>query len=319
MKSSLFRSIAAGAVAAAALGMAVPALAQDEVVNLYTSRHYDADEQLYQRFTEQTGIEVNVIEGNADELIERMRNEGANSPADVLITVDAGRLWRAKEAGVLQSIESETLNERVPENLRDPDGQWYGLTKRARVLIYNRDAVDPTELSSYEDLAEDEWNDRVLIRSSSNVYNQSLAGSMIAALGEDRTSEWAAGMVENMARPPQGGDTDQIRAVAAGEGDVAVSNTYYLGRLINSDDPADQEVASKVAVFFPNQEGRGTHVNISGAGVAAFAPNPDNARAFLEFMVSDEAQEIFAGANEELMRAALEQNVVPVSPATDTA
>ncbi|HEX7003955.1 MAG TPA: Fe(3+) ABC transporter substrate-binding protein [Trueperaceae bacterium] len=270
-----------------------------DVVNVYSSRHYPTDEELYEEFTDETGIEVNVIEADADELIARIESEGRNSPADVFITVDAGRLWRAEQAGILASVDSEVLEERIPENLRHPEGKWFGLTQRVRVIVYNEEAVDPSELSTYEDLADERWDDRICIRSSSNVYNQSLVASLIAANGAEATEEWAEGLVDNMARRPQGGDTDQILAVAAGECDVAVVNHYYLARLIASDDPADREVAEKVGLFFPNQEGRGAHVNISGAGVVATAPHPENAVRFIEYLTSPEAQEIFAQGNNE--------------------
>ncbi|MEO0827512.1 MAG: Fe(3+) ABC transporter substrate-binding protein [Cyanobacteria bacterium J06639_16] len=268
-------------------------------VNVYTSRHYDADDALYETFTEATGIEVNIIEGEADELIERISNEGDNSPADVLITVDAGRLWRAEEAGIFQPVDSTQLTEAIPANLRHPDGLWFGLTKRARVIVYNADTVSPEELSTYEALAEPDWQGRVCIRSSGNIYNQSLLGSMVEANGVEATETWAENLTGNLAREPEGGDTDQIKAVAAGQCDVAVVNHYYWARLAKSDDAADLDVAGKTAVFFPNQGDRGTHVNISGAGVVASAPNPDNAIAFLEFLVTPEAQAIFAGDNNE--------------------
>jgi iron(III) transport system substrate-binding protein len=271
----------------------------DEVVNVYSARHYDIDNDLYNSFTEQTGIEVNLVEGNSDELLERIVNDGANSPADVFITVDAGRLWRAEEAGILQPTESEVLESQIPENLRHPQGLWFGLTTRARVLIYSVENVDPSELSTYEALAEPEWQGRVCVRSSSNIYNQSLVGSMIEAKGLAATGQWARGLVENFARPPEGGDIDQIRAVASGLCDVAIANHYYWARLAKSDDPDDQAVIENTAVFFPNQEDRGTHVNVSGAGVIATAPNPENAITFLEFLVSPEAQTVFANGNNE--------------------
>lgn len=271
----------------------------ESVVNLYSSRHYDTDDALYDNFTEQTGIEVNLIEAEADELIERIKSEGANSPADVLITVDAGRLWRAEEEGLLQSIESETLEAAIPENLRHPDNLWFGLTTRARLIVYNNDTVDPSELSTYEALAEPEWEGRVCIRSSSNIYNMSLVASMIESKGEEAAAEWVDGLVKNLAREPEGGDTDQIRAVAAGQCDVAISNHYYWARLMKSDDAADQEVASQTSVFFPNQDDRGTHVNISGAGVVTTSPNRENAIAFIEYLTSPEAQEVFAAGNNE--------------------
>ena len=284
------------------------AFAQDETVNIYSARHYDTDVELFDTFTQETGIKVNLIEGDADELIERIRSEGANSPADVLITTDAGRLWRAEDDGLLKSVDSEALTEAIPENLRNPAGQWFGLTKRARVIVYNKDSVDPTELSTYEDLADPKWRGRVCARSSSNVYNQSLLASIIAADGADAAEAWATGLVENFARPPQGGDTDQIAAVAAGECDVTIVNHYYYARMVagagpeDDDDPAIEnqaEIAARVGLFFPNQDSRGTHVNISGAAVLNNAPHPDNAVRFLEFLVTEEAQTIFAEGNFE--------------------
>lgn len=269
------------------------------VVNVYSHRHYDSDQELFRRFTEATGIQVNVVTASADELITRLENEGASSPADVLITVDAGRLQRAKERGLLQPIESTVLEANVPEHLRDRDNQWFGLTQRARILVYHTGRVQPEELSTYEALAAPEWKGRVLIRSSSNVYNQSLLAAMIAHLGAEKAEEWAAGIVENMARPPSGGDTDQIKAVAAGAGDVAVSNSYYLARMIESSDPEERRVAEQVAPFFPNQGDRGTHVNVSGAGVTSSSSNRENAIRLLEFLSDDEAQAVFAEANGE--------------------
>jgi iron(III) transport system substrate-binding protein len=281
-----------------------PAMAQfgrnrGNVVNLYTSRHYDADDELYEAFAEATGIRVNVVEADADQLIERIKAEGANSPADLLMTVDAGRLWRAQQEDIFEPVDSAVLTDAVPENLRHPDGLWFGLTKRARVIMYNKDVVDPSELSTYEDLADPKWRGRILVRTSTNIYNQSLVGSLIAAHGVDDTEDWARGFVANFAREPEGNDTAQIKSAAAGLGDIAIANTYYLARLARSDDPADQEVAEKMRVFFPNQDGRGTHVNISGAGVIKTAPNPEAAIQFLEFLVSPEAQEIFANSNNE--------------------
>jgi iron(III) transport system substrate-binding protein len=281
------------------LGLLASVAAQAELVNVYSARHYDTDEELYSRFTDQTGIRVNVIEADADELIERIRSEGRNSPADVIVTVDAGRLWRADEAGLLAPVDSRVLEEAIPGNLRHPEGKWFGLTLRVRAIVYNNGTVDPSELSSYEDLASDKWRDRICIRSSDNVYNQSLVASLIEVNGAEAAEEWARGLVANMARDPQGGDTDQIRAVAAGECDIAVSNHYYLARLVASDDPVDQEVADQVDIFFPNQDGRGAHVNVSGAGVVATAPHRENAIRFIEFLASPEAQEVFARGNNE--------------------
>lgn len=270
-----------------------------DVVNVYSHRHYEADQILFDRFTELTGIQVNVVTASADELITRLENEGEASPADMLITVDAGRLHRAKTRGLLQPVTSATLEGNVPDHLRDRDGEWWGLTQRARVIAYHRERVDSTELSTYEALAEPGWDDRVLIRSSENVYNQSLIASIIANDGEEAAAEWAEGIVENMAREPSGGDTDQVTAVAAGAGDVAVVNTYYIARLVESSDPEEQRIASQIGVFFPNQAGRGTHVNVSGAGVTRHARNVENAVALLEFLTGEEAQGVFAEANQE--------------------
>ncbi len=276
-----------------------PAETAAAVVNVYSARHYAVDDDLFASFTEQTGIEVNVVEGNSDELIERIKVEGDASPADVFITVDAGRLWRAEEADILQPVSSAVLDEKVPASLRHPDGLWYGLTKRARVLVYNVDAVDSAELSTYEALAEPVWNGRVCVRSSSNIYNQSLLGSLIETIGVEATEAWAEGLVNNFARDPDGGDVNQIQAVAAGQCDVAIVNHYYWARLAKSDEPESQDVIAKTAVFFPNQEDRGTHVNISGVGVVVGAENKENAIAFLEFLVSPEAQQVFANSNNE--------------------
>ncbi|TQE97310.1 MAG: extracellular solute-binding protein [Spiribacter salinus] len=270
-----------------------------EVVNVYSARHYDVDQMLYDAFTEETGIEVQVLEGSSDQLVERIRREGVASPADVLVTVDAGRLWRAEDAGILQPLESEFLNDRIPEYLRHPDGLWFGLSQRVRVIYYSPERFDPSLVSSYEDLTRPELEGRICIRSSNNIYNQSLMASIIEAHGAEAAEEWARGVVANMARSPEGGDTDQIRAVAAGECDVAVGNQYYYLRLVNSDDPADRAVAQQVSLIIPNQEGRGVHVNVGGAGVVAGAPNRENAVRFLEFLASDQAQELFANETYE--------------------
>lgn len=268
-------------------------------VNVYTHRHYESDQQLFENFTEQTGITVNVINASADELMQRMELEGENSPADVLITVDAGRLYRAKEKGLLQPVTSETLNTNIPARFRDKDKQWYGLTYRARVLAYDENKVDPAQLSTYEDLAGPEWKGQVLVRSSDNIYNQSLMASLIAAHGKEEAQAWAEGVVNNMARTPKGGDRDQVKAIAAGQGTVAVVNTYYVGKMLSSDDADERKAGEGVAIRFPNQEGRGTHINVSGAGVGAHAPNKENAVKFIEFLSGEEAQQVFAQANYE--------------------
>lgn len=269
------------------------------VVNVYSHRHYEADEQLFRRFTEETGIRVNVVTASADELITRLENEGANSPADVLITVDAGRLHRAKEKGLLQPVRSELLEEVIPASLRDPEGYWYGMTMRARVLVYDPSRVDAADLTSYEDLADPRWQGRVLVRSSGNVYNQSLLASIIAATGEEGAAGWASGIVANMARQPSGSDTDQAKAVAAGVGDVAIVNSYYVARLKSSADPEDRRIGDRLAVVFPNQDGRGTHINVSGAGVTRSSKNTENAIRLLEFLAGEDAQRLFSEANFE--------------------
>ena len=279
--------------AAAALAMAWPAVAE-EVVNIYNSRHYGTDQQLWDGFTAATGIKVNVVDGTHEQLIQRMQSEGANSPADVFITVDAGRLAQASSLGLLQPIKSPVLDELIPANLRDPDGLWYGLAKRARVLVYAKDRVDPAQLSTYEALADPAFKGKVLVRSSTNVYNLSLVGSILAADGAEATETWCKGLVANMARPPEGGDTDQLKAVAAGVGDVAISNTYYLARLKASKKPEEQAIGEQLAVFFPNQGDRGTHVNVSGAGVLKSAPNQGNAVKLIEYLAQPESQRYFA-------------------------
>ncbi|MGF1494679.1 MAG: Fe(3+) ABC transporter substrate-binding protein [Microcoleaceae cyanobacterium] len=273
--------------------------ANPKELNLYSARHYDTDNQIYQGFTNKTGIKVNLVEGKATELVERIKSEGANSPADVLITVDAGNLWRAQQAGIFQPISSAKLSQAIPASLRDPSNNWFGFSKRARVIMYNKAKVNPTQLSTYEDLASSKWNGNVLVRSSSNIYNQSLVASMIQNVGSTETEQWAEGLVENFARPPEGNDTAQIKAVAAGVGDVALANSYYLGRLAASSKPEDKAIVQKVGMFFPNQRGRGTHINISGAGVVKNAPNKAGAIQFLEYLASPEAQKIFAMGNNE--------------------
>lgn len=289
----------AGVLAGAALVGGSPGRAQDQELNLYSSRHYQTDEALYEGFTKETGIKINRLEGKSDELIERIKNEGVNSPADILITVDAGRLWRAEQAGLFQPTHSDVLEARIPANLRHPDGLWYGFATRARLIYYNTDEIAEGEVLSYEDLADPRWQGRVCIRSSGNVYNQSLLGSMIAAHGEADAEAWAKGVVSNFARSPQGGDTDQIRSVAAGQCGLAVANSYYFVRLMKSDKAEDQAVVEKIGVVFPNQDGRGTHVNVSGAGILKHAPHPDAALKFLEYLAGEKAQHYFSdGSNE---------------------
>ncbi|PGH53595.1 Fe(3+) ABC transporter substrate-binding protein [Azospirillum palustre] len=273
---------------------------QAQEVNVYNSRHYNTDRAIYETFTKSTGIKVNIIEGNHDELIQRMKSEGASSPADLFITVDAGRLAAAAKEGLLASVTSPQLDAiKVPANLRDPNGAWWGLSSRARIVVYARDRVKPEQIKDYEDLAKPEWKHRVLTRSGTHPYSLALTASMIEALGEEKTEEWVKGLVANLARPPQGGDTDQIKAVAVGEGDLAIANTYYVGKMITSAKQEDREIASKIGVIFPNQGNRGTHVNLSGAGVVKTSKNQDNARKLLEYLLSPEAQRQFADGNME--------------------
>jgi iron(III) transport system substrate-binding protein len=282
------------------LAVAATALAAEEpILNLYSSRHYQTDDALYDNFTKQTGIRINRIEAAEDALLERLRSEGDRSPADVLVTVDAGRLWRAEQLGLFLPVKSAFLAERVPAELRHPDGLWFGYSTRARPIFYAKGKVDPKELANYEDLANPKFKGRICIRSSSAMYNLSLMSSMIAAVGPAKAEEWARGVVANFARDPKGGDTDQLKAVAAGECDIAVSNTYYFVRLLKSSNPADRAAAEKIGVIFPNQGNRGTHINISGAGVLKHAPHKDNAVKFLEYLASDSAQAYFANGNNE--------------------
>ncbi|MEO0456541.1 MAG: Fe(3+) ABC transporter substrate-binding protein [Cyanobacteria bacterium P01_A01_bin.114] len=292
-------SSAAAGFAAAQVIRPRAATAQTDVVNLYSSRHYNTDDELYDEFTRQTGIRVNLLEGKASELIERLKAEGDSTPADVFMTVDAGMLWRAQEAGIFASVSSDTLTQQIPENLRHPEGYWFGVSKRARVIMYNKDRVDPADLSTYEDLASPEWRGKILIRSSDNIYNQSLVASLIEANGLEATEAWARDFVSNFARPPEGNDRAQIEAAAAGVGDIAIANTYYLPRYAKDEDPAKQEIFDQIGVFFPNQDGRGTHVNISGAGVVASSPRRDNAIQFLNYLAGDDAQAFFAQGNNE--------------------
>ncbi len=281
------------------LGLSLLVHSQDKILNLYTSRHYQTDEALYSNFTKLTGIKINRIEGEEDALLERLKNEGPNSPADVLITVDVARLWRAQQMNLLQPVKSALLETRIPSNLREPGGHWYGFSKRARVIAYNKQLVNPAEVQNYEDLAQPKMQGKVCTRSLSHVYNLSLMSALIDNLGEEKAQQWARGIKTNLARDPKGGDTDQIRSVAAGECHVAIINTYYYVRLLNSKKPDDRAVAQKVGAIFPNQKSFGTHINISGGGVLRHAPNRENAIRFLEYLASDEAQSYFANGNNE--------------------
>jgi iron(III) transport system substrate-binding protein len=268
-------------------------------VNLYSARHYDTDLPLYERFTAETGIKINRIEGKADELVARMKSEGANSPADLFITADAGALWRAQQAGLFQPVQSEALNAAVPANLREPGGNWYGVSKRARVVAYDPAKVKAEEVDTYEELASPRFRGKLCVRSSDNIYNLSLTGALIQAWGEPKTEEWARGIVANLARQPEGGDRDQIKAVGAGLCEIAITNSYYFIRMATGEDQADRAVAGKLRLAFPSLNGQGSHVNISGAGIAANAPNKANAVRLLEFFASPAAQEHFARFNNE--------------------
>ena len=292
-------SVVKGLIMVSALALAFGAHAQDKVLNLYSSRHYQTDEALYSGFTKATGIKVNRIEAGEDALIERIRNEGERSPADVMVTVDAGRLWRAEQLGLFQPVKSAVLEARIPLSFREPGGLWFGFSLRARLIAYNRAKVKAGELTSYEDLTDPKWKGRVCMRSSSNIYNLSLMGALIDHLGEAKAEAWARSVRNNFAREPKGGDTDQLKSVAAGECDVTISNQYYYARLARSQKAEERAVAEKVAVVFPNQSSWGTHVNVSGAGVMKNAPHREAAIRFLEYLASDEAQRYFADGNNE--------------------
>jgi iron(III) transport system substrate-binding protein len=268
-------------------------------VNLYSARHYDSDLPLYERFTRETGIKINRIEGKADELIARMKSEGASSPADLFITADAGALWRAQQAGLFQPVQSDALNAAVPANLREPGGHWFGVSKRARVVAYDPAKVKAEEVDTYEELASPRFKGKLCVRSSDNIYNLSLTGALIQAWGEPKTEQWARGIVANMARPPEGGDRDQIKAVGAGLCEIAITNSYYFIRMASGEDKVDRDVAARLRLAFPSLDGKGSHVNISGAGIAARAPNKANAERLLLFFASPAAQEHFAKYNNE--------------------
>jgi iron(III) transport system substrate-binding protein len=300
-----------GLLAAAALSVTLAACGQQQdkagtaagadskVLNLYTARHYDADQKLYDLFEQQTGIEVKRIEGRPDELIARMKAEGAASPADVFVAADAGALWRAQDAGLLQATSSEILNGTIPANLREPEGHYYGFSRRARVVAYDPAKVQASEIADYAALATPRFKGKICARSGDNVYNLSLVGALIEAWGEERAKAWVEGVAANLARPPEGGDRDQIRAVAAGVCEVALTNSYYFIRMQNGEDANDRAIANRLTLGFPSIDGKGSHVNISGGGITANAPNKANAIKFLEFLASPEAQTIVTESNFE--------------------
>ncbi len=292
--NGILKTALAGVMAAL---MAAPAFAEGEV-NLYSSRHYDTDERLYTEFEERTGITVNRIEAKAGALIERMRTEGRNSPADILLTVDAGRMWQADQAGLLQPTASDVLERAIPGNLRHPDGHWFGFSQRARVIFYDKaDVADPPR--TYEDLANPKYAGMVCARSSSNIYMISLLASIIETHGEAAAEDWAKGLYANFARKPSGGDTDQLRGIVSGECDIVLANTYYFARALRKDVKNLSGETDMIGWVFPNQSDRGTHVNLSLGGVAAHAPNRENAVRFLEYLASESAQEYFSAGNDE--------------------
>lgn len=303
------------AAAAVLFGLAVPVSAAE--VNIYSYRQEALIKPQLEAFKKATGIGYNLISGDASGLIERLKNEGANSPADILLTVDVGRLHYAKKLGVLQAVESRTLQSAIPTKFRDPEGYWFGLGMRVRAIFYHVDRVKPSDLSTYEDLADPKWKGKILIRSSNNVYNQSLLAALIHHHGAKKAEDWARGMVANFARKPQGGDTEQITAVAAGEGDIAIANNYYYARLMDSKKPKDQQVVQKVKVFWPNQQDRGAHVNVSGGAVTKSAKNKTEAVKLLEFLVGPEAQKIYAEVGHEYpVRAGVDRGQVVNSMGT---
>ena len=270
-------------------------------VNLYSQRHYAVDELQYKNFTEKTGIKVNVVKANADELIERLKNEGGSSPADLFVTVDAGKLFNAREAGVLQKIPSENINQNIMRELRDPEGFWAPITYRSRVIVYSNERVNKSDLSTYEDLANPKWKNRLLVRSSSNAYNQALMSSLVANLGSENTESWASAVVSNFARDPKGSDRDQVKAIAAGQGDIAIVNSYYIGLLLASEKAEELSAGNSVSVFFPNQgeDDRGSHINISALGLIKSSPNKENAIKLIQYLTSEEAQDVYVNNSYE--------------------
>ena len=270
-------------------------------VNLYSQRHYSVDELQYENFTKLTGIKVNVIKANADELIERLKNEGDKSPADLFISVDAGKLQRAADLNLLQKVSNTTINTNVSKDLIDINGYWTPITYRARIIVYSNDRVNKSDLSTYEDLANEKWKGRILVRSSSNAYNQALMSSIVANLGSDVANDWSEGVVKNFARDPKGSDRDQVKAIAAGQGDIAIVNSYYIGLLLSSQKEEELDAGRSVSVFFPNQgdNERGSHINISGIGLAKYSPNKENAIKLMEYLTSEEAQNTYVNNSYE--------------------
>ena len=271
----------------------------EQVVNIYTDRHYDIDDVIFEKFTKETGIKVNVVEGKASDLLQRIELEGDSTRADIFFTSDVGRLVQADQKGIFGSVTSPILDENIPSHLKSSEGKWFGLTKRARIIVYRKDSISPDDLSTYEDLTKPKWAGRIAIRQSNNVYNQSLLASIIAANGEDSAARWVKGVVANMYQDPSGNDRDQVKAIYAGKADVAVVNTYYIGKMLNSENELEVKAGESVGVFYPNQNGRGAHINVSGAGVTKNSSNKVNAIKFIEFLSGEEVQGEFDEANYE--------------------
>ncbi len=290
-----------GSLGLSACAQEADTTSEEPVLNLYSARHYDTDERLYADFTAATGIQINRIEDSADALMARIEAEGRNSPADILLTTDAGRLWAAEDAGLFQPIASDLLGARIPAHLRHPDGKWFAFSQRARVIFYDRARVDAADLQTYADLADPRWQGMICTRSSSNIYMLSLMAAQIDRLGEDGAREWARGLWNNRARNPEGGDTDQLRGIASGQCAIAVANTYYFARALrtNVDGLSTPGDTARIGVVFPNQQTSGAHMNVSGGGVLVHAPHPENARKFLEYLTSESAQEYFSAGNDE--------------------
>ena len=282
----------------------------EQVVNIYSQRHYDVDQMQYDNFEKSTGIKVNVIKSNADELIQRMQNEGDNSPADLFITVDVGKLWQASNMGLLQKYQDQSLTDGITESLLDKNGFWIPVTYRSRILVHSNERVQRSELSTYEDLANSKWKGRLLVRSSSNSYNQALLSSLVGNLGDEATKSWTQAVVSNFARDPKGNDRDQVKAIAAGQGDVAIVNSYYIGLLLSSENEEEINAGKSVSVFFPNQgEGqRGSHINVSGIALAKNSPNKSNALKLIRYLTTDEAQETYVNNTYEY---SVKPNIMP--------
>jgi iron(III) transport system substrate-binding protein len=283
------------------LGSCLEAPKESNEINIYSHRHYKVDEMQYAAFEKQTGIKVNVVKANADELIERLKNEGENSPADLFITVDAGKLQKASDLNLLQKISSPIINQNVDNALKDVNGYWIPITYRARIIVYSNDRVNADDLSTYANLTSEEWKNKVLVRSSSNAYNQALLSSIVANKGVDAASKWAIDLVKNFARDPKGSDRDQVKAIAAGQGDLAIVNSYYIGLLLSSEKEEELKAGNSVGVFFPNQgvNESGTHINVSGIGLTKNAPNKDNAMKLMEFLTSESAQKTYVNTSYE--------------------